>query len=141
MMATVRPVGSLGTTAVTNSLPGCSSRTMPVTPPPGPVRVTSNTRTDWPATTLDGSGAADMLKVQGATVLQPSSALMATLGSPKLAGFATGGFSVRSVVPDSSRLFGSGITPAVGSKRAVMMPVTGLPSSLVGVSTGTALGA
>src|SRR3546814_1185250 len=41
----------------------------------------------------------------GATVLHPSSALSATVGSPKLLGLATGMFRVRSVVPCSSRLF------------------------------------
>src|SRR5690606_33897627 len=98
MIAIVRPLGSLGTTAVTNSAPGVSSRTMPVTPPPGPVRVTSNTRTDWPGTIVAGFGAVGAIwNVQGATVLQPSSVLIAAVGSPKLFGLATGGFSVRSV--------------------------------------------
>src|SRR6478735_7567496 len=49
-------------------------------------------------------------------------------------------FRVRSVVPDSSRLFGSGMTEAVGSKRAVMTPVTGVPLPLFAGGVATARG-
>ncbi len=57
-IASVRPVLSLGASAVTNSPGAVSSRVTPVTPPPGPVRVTSNMRTVWPGTIDAAAGGA-----------------------------------------------------------------------------------
>src|SRR3546814_15684089 len=102
----VRPVASLLAKAVTKSTPPVSSRSMPITAPPGPLSRTWNMRTEPPGVTDAGAGAAEKLDDHGATVLQPSSALSATVGSPKLLGLATGIFRVKSVVPCSSRLFG-----------------------------------
>ena len=113
---------------------------MPVTPPPGPLRVTWNTRTEDPATRVLGLGGAEKVVVIGVEVPKPSSAFMATFGSPKLLALATGMLRVRSVVPDSSRLVGNGTTPLDGSNRAVMMPVTGEPSLLVAPGASTARG-
>ena len=138
MMANVRPLASLGASAVTNSVPPASSRTMRVVPPPGPVSDTSKMRTVWPGTMLAVLGLALKLVDIGPVVLQPSSVPMATVGSPKLFGLATGGFRVRSVVPDNSKLLGSGNTALEGLKRAVRTPVTGEPSPLVGGGVGAA---
>ena len=61
----------------------------------------------------------------GAVVLNPSSAFIATFGSLKSVGSATGILSVRSVVPSSSRLFGNGTTPFAGSNEATGWNGTG----------------
>ena len=137
-IARLRPVVSLPAKAVTKSTPPVSSRTIPVTAPPGPVSVTWNMRTEPPGVTDAVAGAVEKLVDHGATVLQPSSAFTATVGSPKLFGLATGMLSVRSVVPCSSRLFGVGMIRLVGSKRAVMTLVTGGPPGLVAGGAGTA---
>ena len=79
-IASVRPVASDGASATTKSAPGCNSAVMPVTPPPGPDKVTWNTRTLLPATSVVERGGAENVLVIGATVLQPSSALSDTRG-------------------------------------------------------------
>src|SRR5512135_2595808 len=81
-IAIVRPVGSVGAMTATNSCGEASSRTIFVTPPPGPVSATSNSRTVWPPTTELGFGGTENVVLQGATVLNPSSAFIATAGSP-----------------------------------------------------------
>ena len=140
MIAKVRPVVSEGANATTNSCGDCNSRTTLVTPPPGPVKVTSNTRTVplWPPVMEEASGGSANVVLHGATSLKPSSAFRATAGSPKFAGLATGMFRVRSFVPDSSRLVGNGTTAFAGSKRAVMTAVTGVPPLLVAGGVATA---
>src|SRR5512144_2208738 len=117
-IASVRPLVSDGASATTKSCGACSSRTMPVTPPPGPVSVTSNMRTVSPGTSDVASSGMLNVVDQGATGLKPSSALIATLGSPKSVGSADGMLRVRSVLPVSSRLVGNGTTPTAGSKLA-----------------------
>src|ERR1700759_2641764 len=127
-MASVRPVVSDGASVTTNSDGDCNSRTMLVTPPPGPVSVTSNTRTlpfGPPVTELGFTGALNVV-LHGATSLNPSSALSATCGSPRLVGSATGMFRVRSVVPDNRRLVGNGTVPVDGLKFAVITAVAGV---------------
>ncbi len=117
-IASVRAVVSEGASATTKSCGEASSRTMPVTPPPGPVSVTSNMRTLSPGTSDVAS--TGMLNVvdHGATGLKPSSALSATFGSPKSVGSAVGMLRVRSVLPLSSRLLGNGTMLLAGSKLA-----------------------
>src|SRR5574337_2135341 len=132
MIARVRPLVSDGDISATKSCGAFNSRVMPVTPPPGPVRVTWNTRTvpPGPGMMVEGFGAALNDVLHGALVLNPSSAFIATFGSPRFAGFATGMFKVRSLVPDSRRLVGNGTPELVGSKRAVITEVTGEPPLL-----------
>src|SRR6185312_2397146 len=69
-IASVRPVVSDGARATTNSWGDLSSRTTLVTPPPGPVKVTSNTRTvpPWPAMRLAGLTGVLKLVLHGAVV-------------------------------------------------------------------------
>src|SRR5487761_2707723 len=78
-----------------------------------------------------GFGAVLNVVLHGAVVEKPSSAFIATFGSLRLDGLATGMFSVRSVVPDSNRFVGNGTTALVGSKRAVITAVTGEPPLFV----------
>src|SRR5690348_4957770 len=132
-MARVRPLESDGEISATKSCGALSSRVMPVTPPPGPVSVTWNTRTvpPGPGMMVEGFGAVLNVVLHGAVVEKPSSAFIATFGSLRLFGLATGMFKVRSVVPDNSRLVGNGTTALVGSKRAVMTAVTGEPPLLL----------
>src|SRR3546814_13321972 len=93
---------------------------MPITAPPGPLSRTWNMRTEPPGVTDAGAGAAEKLDDHGATVLQPSSALSATVGSPVALGWATGMLRVRSVVPWRRRVLGQGMTAVVGAKgRAI----------------------
>jgi len=87
---------------------------------------------------LEDFGGALNVVLHGAVVLKPSSALSATCGSPMLVGSATGILSVRSVVPESSRFVGNGTTALVGSKRAVMTAVTGVPPLFVAGGAGCA---
>src|SRR5688572_18263681 len=138
MTAAVLPVVSLGVAATTNSVGCCSSRTTCVTAPPGPVRRTSNTRTALDS--VAGLNGTEVWNVVGATVEKPSCALTATCGSPKFAGFVTGMLTVRSRVPANTRLIGDGRMRLVGSNRAAMTPVTGVPSSLRATSVSTARG-
>ncbi len=80
-IASVSSLVSEGDSATTNSCGEASSRTMPVTPPPGPLSVTSNTRTLEPPTREVGSIGAENVVDHGAVVLKPSSAFNATCGS------------------------------------------------------------
>src|SRR5215813_11567607 len=139
-MASVRPVVSDGASTATNSCGDCNSRTMLVTPPPGPVRVTSNRRTlpfGPPVTEPAFTGALNVV-LHGAVSLKPSSALSATCGSPMLVGSATGMLSVRSVVPDNRRLVGNGTTASAGLKFAVITAVAGVPPVFVAGGVATA---
>jgi hypothetical protein len=83
--------------------------------------LTSKKRTDWPGTTEAASTAFGNdvnVVTHFSVVLKPSSAPRATNGSLKSLGSATGGLSVRSVVPRNTRLKGNGVTPALGLKSA-----------------------
>src|SRR5690348_9279356 len=68
-IAIVWPLESVDATATTNSCGDASSRTTLVTPPPGPVSCTSNTRTVWPPISVLGLTGDENVVLHGATVL------------------------------------------------------------------------
>src|SRR5690242_1141394 len=78
-IASVLWPGSDGDSAATNSAGEASSRTTPVTAPPGPLSVTSNMRT-LPASEAASIGALKVVD-HGVDVPKPSSAFIATFGS------------------------------------------------------------